>query len=376
MKIAHVITIYHSVITIIDSKLRALNSFDDLNVSVISSPPADNCGKSAAAKFIPISMSRSIKPWSDFISIVQLWRVFRREKFDIVHSHTAKAGFLTAVAAKMAGVPFVCHTYHGLPFFSGQNKRAYRAYRLLERIASLFRNHVFTQNRAERAKCVRLMGSENKVTYEGNGVDIEGVRESADQQLPLAGKDFPGGGLKLVLLSRLEAVKRVDDFIKVVDKLRRGGLEVSCVIAGAGPLEEQLRSYIGQMQLSDCVNIVGFSDHPHGLIAASDIVLLCSEKEGIPRAIMEAMALQKPVVATDVSGTKELVVDGQMGFLVPLGDTEAMAEKVALLAGDPSLRKKMGARGLGRINTKFNDIAITEMLHEFYVARANCVCGA
>lgn len=112
--------------------------------------------------------------------------------------------------------------------------------------------------------------------------------------------------------------------------------------------------------------MVGFSDCPHGLIEASDIVILCSEKEGIPRAIMEAMALKKPVVATDVLGTQELIVNSQTGFLVALGDTNAMAEKVKLLAEDLSLREKMGSCGLKRVADEFNDIKIAESLHRFY----------
>ena len=97
--------------------------------------------------------------------------------------------------------------------------------------------------------------------------------------------------------------------------------------------------------------------------------MLCSEKEGIPRVIMEAMALQKPVVATDVAGTRELVINGKTGFLVPLGDTDAMVEKVKLLAADASLRGKMGACGLRRVSEHFNDTKIAEFLHEFYVSR-------
>ncbi len=124
------------------------------------------------------------------------------------------------------------------------------------------------------------------------------------------------------------------------------------------------------MQLCDCVNMVGFSERPHGLIAASDIVVLCSEKEGIPRTIMEAMALAKPVVATDVSGTNELVVEGQTGFLVPLGDIDAMAEKIMLLIENPNLREEMGSYGLKRVSKEFNEIKIAESLHKFYISHA------
>jgi glycosyltransferase involved in cell wall biosynthesis len=372
VKVAHIATIYRSIVTILDSKLRALDKFEDLDVTAISSPlepslSADSYKiRKPAVRFIPVAMSRTIEPLADLKSIWQLYKVFRREKFSVVHSHTAKAGFITAVAAKLARVPLICHTCHGLPFFEGQDRKSYLFYRFLEKIACKFRDHLFSQNKRDMAECIKLMGSEDQVSYEGNGVDIEFVRQSAENQSDQAVKDYPGDGLRLVLLSRLEPVKRIDDFFKVADKLRKGGLKVSCVVAGTDVFGEQLKNQLVAMHLEDCVNMVGFSDRPHGLIAASDIVMLCSEKEGIPRSIMEAMALTKPVVATNVMGTQELVVDGQTGFLVPLGDTDAMVEKVKLLAEDSSLRDKMGSYGLKRIADEFNDIKIAESLHRFY----------
>ena len=366
IRVAHTVTAYQSVITILDSKLRLLNKFDDLDVTAISSSPAIDGMRTPSVRHIQVEMARSIKPLADLKSIWQLYKVLKSEKFDIVHSHTAKAGFITAVAAKLAKVPLICHTYHGLPFFEGQERKSYLFYHFLEKIACKFRDHIFSQNKRDVAECAKLMGSESRVSYEGNGVDIESVKQSAENQLDQAVKDYPGDGLRLVLLSRLEPVKRIDDFFGVIDKLRQEGVVVSCVVGGGGVLEGKLKKQLAQMQLEDCVNMVGFSNRPHGLIAASDIVVLCSEKEGIPRVIMEAMALGKPVVATDVLGTQELVVNGQTGFLVPLGDTDAMAERVKLLAEDSSLRDKMGSCGLKRVADEFNDIKIVESLHQFY----------
>lgn len=372
IKIAHIVTAYQSVVTILDSKLRSLNEYDDLDVTAISSPPnpllrADSCEiRKPAVRFIPVYMARSIRPLADLKSIWELYKVLKREKYDIVHSHTAKAGFITAIAAKMARIPVICHTYHGLPFFDGQNKKVYQLYRFLEKLACLFRNYIFTQNKRSLPECIKLIGNANRALFEGNGIDIEFITQSAKNQLGHAVKKYPGEGLRLALLSRLEPVKRIDDFFSVIAKLKQDGLKVSCVVAGTGVLEKQLKNQLVGMQLDDCINMVGFSDHPHGLIAASDIVMLCSEKEGIPRVIMEAMALQKPVVATDVLGTQELVVDGKTGFLVPLGNTEAMAKKVKLLAADVGLREKMGACSLRRVSEHFNDIKIAEFLHKFY----------
>lgn len=369
VKVAHITTAYQSVVTILDSKLRRLSAFDDIDVTVISSPPGPKDSREAPVRYIPVPMARTISPFSDMRSIRGLHRVFEREKFDIVHSHTSKAGFLTVMAARLAGVPLVYHTHHGFSFFEGQDRIRYHINRSLEKMACRLRNHTFTQSRSGIPTSVALIGSDDKVSFEGNGVDIDFVRQRAKEQFMEMSEYFPRGGMKISLLSRLEPVKRVEDFLNIVLKLRRDGLNVSCVVAGTGFLEKKLRSQLAEMELSDHVRMIGFTDYSHGLIAASDLVMLCSEKEGIPRALMEAMALQKPVIATDVVGTRELVVDGQTGFLAALGDTDAMAEKVKLLAAKPELREEMGFRAFNRVNEHFNDVKVADFLRNFYITR-------
>jgi len=369
IKIAHIATAYQSVISILDAKLRLLDEFDDLEITVISSPPKILTCRKPAVRNLQIQIARNINLWEDLKSIWKLYKILKSEKFDIVHSHTAKAGFIAAIAAKMAKVPFICHTYHGLPFFDLQNKIAYQKYRCLEKLACKFRDYILTQNERDMPECVKLMGNKNKVLFEGNGVYVELVQKLAADQLRKAVDDYPCEGIRLAILSRLEPIKRVHDFLEIVAKLKQDGLQISCVIAGFGILEEQLKRQLAEMQLEHCVNMVGFSERAFGIIAYSDIIVLCSEKEGIPRAVMEAMALQKPVVATDVLGTQEVVVDGKTGFLAPLSDIKTMADKIKLLANNAGLRNKMGTAGLARIKEHYNDRKISKFLYNFYVKK-------
>ena len=370
LRLAHIATTYQSIVTILDSKLRNLNQYEDLDVTAISSSPDIRTDRKPAVRHITLEIARSIRPLADLISIYKLYKIFRAEQFDIVHSHTAKAGFIATVAAWLAKVPLICHTYHGLPYFEGQNNLAYLFYRLLEKFACLFRHYIFTQNRRDLPKCVKLIRSKKKVAFEGNGVDIPRIRKLAKEQLSRAKEDYPGDGLKLLMLSRLEPVKRVDDFFLVVQKLKQDGLQISAVMAGAGPLENSLRHLLSEMNLKDCVNLLGYVDHSYGLLAAADIVYLCSEKEGLPRSLMEAMALAKSVVATDVLGTQELVIDNETGFLTPLADINAMAEKIKLLARNPDLRSRVGIAGQNRIAELFDETNIIQNLYNFYRNRA------
>ena len=367
IKIAHTTTVYSSFVSILYSKLKALNSYHDIDLTIISAPRLKGDNREPPAKFIPLNMERSIKPLADLISIWRLYKILKKEKFDIVHSHNSKAGFITTAAAKMARVPVILHTYHGLPFYEGQKKLFFLTYRFLDKLVCRYRDHVFSQNRGDLPKIVQLIGAAERATYEGNGIDVDFVEQSAARQLPQALRDYRGDGFKILILSRLEPVKRVADFIKAVHILVKDGINVSCIIAGGGPLKQNLEKMTEKMNLNHCVKFAGNSYRAPGLILAGDLVVLCSAKEGLPRSLLEAMVLEKPVVATDVAGTRELVVDGQTGYLVPLGDSDRLAEKIKYLINNESLQKKFGAAGRNRVLQHHNDIKISQFLHDFYL---------
>lgn len=367
IRVAHVITIYRGAVGILESKLVALDACGDLDVTVITAPPPEYPELPAArVRQISIPMVRPIRPWADLRSIWALYRILRKERFDIVHTHSSKAGIVGALAAWPARVPIIYHTYHGLPFFEGQNRVAHFVYRLLEWLACRLRDEVFSQNRRDMPACVRLMGDERRVHFEGNGVDPDEVRRRAEQDRERADADYPAGKFRLLLVSRLESVKRVGDFLAACEILVREGVDVSAVVAGYGPLKEALEREIDERGLRERVRLLGWVPHVAALLAASDVVLLTSEKEGIPRSLIEAMALNKPVVATDVLGTQELVVDGETGYLTPLGDTQALVERMRRLAQDAELRARFGRAGAARVEEHFHDGKIAAFLHEKY----------
>lgn len=367
IKVAHIGNLYDGIETTLGPKIFALDRYDELEVTIITPPGGRREGRKLPIGFIPADIPRTIQPWRDLRSALRLARIFRRERFDIVHTHTAKGGAIGTFAAWLARVPLIYHTYHGLPFYEGQPAWRYHFYRFLEKLLCLMRDDVFSQNRRDYLQCPALIGDPKRAHFEGNGVDPEQVRANAERDRAKGEAWFRGGGTRLLLVSRLEPVKRIGNFVRCVKRLHDEGIELSCVVAGEGFLKDEIDSLIAELGLQDVIRMGGYILEAHGLMAACDIAVLTSEKEGVPRALIESMALGKPCVATDVLGTQELVVDGETGYLTPLDDIEAMSRRIRELVEDPELRERLGAAGRARVEAEFNDLRIAEFLHDFYL---------
>lgn len=360
MKLLKLVTTFQSVVTILDSKLARLEAEPGMELHVASSfeDPAET--RKPRGIHHTIRIPRTISPIQDLAAIISLYRLMRRHRFDVVHTHTAKAGIVGVVAARLAGVPLICHTYHGLPFYEGQKKRSYRLYRALEAFFCCFRQVVFSQNKRDFETLKTIPSIAGKTVFEGNGVDVETVQANAERERAAGEALFTGTGARILCCARLEPVKRLEKVVGLMEALKARGVAAQCVIAGKGEDQGRVEGLIREKGVAESMK-VAYTPAIHALMAASDIVVLTSEKEGIPRSLMEAMALGKPVVATDVPGTDELVKDKETGFLVPLEDQAALVERVEGLIKDPELRRKMGEAGLKRVTAGFNDKVIAEL---------------
>ena len=365
IKLLKIVTTYQSVVTILDAKLALLDKTTDIDLFIASSREDTKESRQCHGKFFEVFIPRTISPIGDIKAVWKLFRFMRKEKFDVVHTHTAKAGIVGALAAFLARVPLVCHTYHGLPFYEGQRKHVYVVYKWLELIFSIFRHTIYSQNRRDYGVLKKISFLQSKVVFEGNGVDCEAIDENVERDKFKVKGYFKDGAFRLLCVARLERVKRLEKFIQLVYSLKSKDIEVSAIIAGKGDDNGRLEKLIIDSEIDDVCKIV-YTPHIHALIAASDVVVLTSEKEGIPRSIMEAMALRKPVVATDVLGTQELVVNGTTGYLVPLEDQDRFVSSVSKLYDNADLRKSMGDAGYQRVVVEFNERNIVNLWLERY----------
>ncbi|MGC5327266.1 LCP family protein [Brevibacillus sp. SYSU BS000544] len=321
-----------------------------------------------------VAMERSIRAGKDWLAFRQLVRLLRKIKPDIVHTHNAKAGFLGRVAAHKARVPIIIHTVHGLPFFAGQSRLEYYTYLSLELFAAKYCNYLCSQN-DEDLKTLRKYLPTEKLHYEGNGVHLP-LLDRISQEISLEELDeykmkydIPEGKTLLLVAARLEPVKDHALLFEALQQVvKRGTTNILCLLAGNGHLETELEQQVTERGLQPYVKFLGYQDNIYHWIKLSDLIVLSSQKEGIPRILMESMAFGKPIVATDVKGTKELVVHEETGLLSPYRNPDELAKNLIRLIENAELQAKLGLKGRERIEQHFTEEVVVERISKWYQA--------
>jgi lipopolysaccharide/colanic/teichoic acid biosynthesis glycosyltransferase/glycosyltransferase involved in cell wall biosynthesis len=290
----------------------------------------------------------------------------KEERFDIVHVHTPVAAVLGRVAAWAAGVPIVLYTAHGFYFHEHMHKRVRRLVVWLEKLLCRITDLIFTQSYEDALTAVReAICPEEKVLWIGNGVDIrrfatEPSSNGARESLGFSAQDKVVG-----FVGRLVREKGILELIQAMRLVVEGFPDAKLLLVGDTLDSDRdrtaklaLRREIGQDGLAHRIVFTGHVEDVASMIAAVDLFVLPSHREGMPRTIIEAMASGKPVVATNIRGCREEVVHGLTGLLVPVKDPAALATAIISLLSNPELTQKMGAESRRRAFELFDEQAV------------------
>jgi glycosyltransferase involved in cell wall biosynthesis len=284
---------------------------------------------------------RHYNPVTAVPAVASVARHLRREDYDIVHTHSTEAGIIGRFAAAAAGVDNVVHTVHGVPFSDDRNAVLNRFVLACERRAAKHTDRIVTNADVIAEEYLeRGIGRREQYTTIYSGVDLDEFRD------PAPADDLPGGRPRVVMVSRLVDGKGFEVFLDAAAEVCDGNASV-CIV-GEGPLRDSLEAEIDECGLGDSVFLVGYREDVPNVLAASDVLVLPSFREGTPRVITEAMASGLPVVATDIAGIPEQVADGESGYLIPTGDSTALAARLEEILADPDLRERMGEHGAKR----------------------------
>lgn len=300
---------------------------------------------------------------SNIKSIVQLYKSIKKYKPDIVHVHTPIAAVLGRIAAKLARVPYVIYTAHGFYFHENMKASAYRFFYLIEKYtARFFTDYIFTQSEEDAQLAVKgKFLPENRIIWISNGVDVIGkFNPNNINHKDIAGLynefNFKKQDFIVSFIGRMVKEKGIFDLLDAFQQIGRNDVKL-LVIGGQAQSdrdvcnEEKMKEYL----FNPNIIFTGRRNDVNNLLYISDIFCLPSYREGMPRSIIEAMAMENAIIATNIRGSREEVVDGETGYLVPLKSPMEIKEKIEVLLEDEALLESMKKSSRKRAVEKYDE---------------------
>ncbi len=300
-------------------------------------------------------LGREISPRSDFTTLVTLYRLMRRERPHIVHTHTAKAGLVGRIAARLAGVPIVLHTFHGHVFHGYFSSRKTRLFLFIERLGARLSTRIITISPRLREEIARYgVAESDRIAVVPLGLELD---EFAAQ--PRATGDFrrsidiPQDAKLVGAVGRLAPIKNIPLLLEAAVLAGQQEPEMCVVLVGDGELRPELVALVEVLGLTDAVIFAGWRRDLASVYSDLDAVVISSDNEGTPASLIEAMAAGCPVVATRVGGVPDLIADGETGRLVPPGDPVALAEALLALFREPRRTVSMAEQARRRVLERY-----------------------
>ncbi len=333
-------------------------------------------------------LGREIGIRNDLIAFYKLYKLIKKEKPDIVHTHTAKAGTLGRLAAWLARVPVIIHTFHGHVLTGYFGKLKSRIFIRMERMLANISTRIITLSDELKRELMGMgIGDAEKFEIIPLGLKLAPFFDLAKYRGEF--RTEIGVSLDTLLIGivgRLVPIKGHRQFLEgakiIADRMKHTGVtfyedllkkatDVKFVIVGDGELREGLEAYAKELGIADKVIFTGFRRDLQKIYADLDIVALTSFNEGTPVSIIEAMVGDKPVVAANVGGVSSLVKDGVTGFLVPPGRADLFADALIKLLSDALLRKKMGEAGRRSVFPKYDSSNLVKTMDALYSTLVN-----
>ena len=315
------------------------------------------------------SLIRPVHPLQDFLAYCHLVREFKNFRPDIVHTHSGKAGLIGRLAAKRAGVPLIIHSIHGPSFGPFQGRIANALFSEAERFAGSRTDHFITVANAMRDQYLAAgIGSREDYTQIFSGFPLEPYlatenAPSIRKKLGLLNDDFVVGKI-----ARLFELKGHEDLFAVAPRLAKRVPNIRFLLVGDGVWREsfeRLAKRIGCEENFVFTGLVPPKDIP-SLVGVMDCLVHLSRREGLPRALPQAMAAGKPVVAFDCDGAGEVCLDGKTGALIHPGDLAKLEDSLVRLAKDEALRQSLGQSGQAFVKEKFTVERLVEDQYQLY----------
>jgi glycosyltransferase involved in cell wall biosynthesis len=367
MKIAHLTTIDMSLRYLLLPQLEAAKEL------------GESIGISADGVFVPeleergirhialASSTRGMNLLADLKAIGQLWKILRRERPDVLHTHNPKPGVYGRIVGRLAGVPIVVNTVHGLYATPESSLLKRVVVYSLEWIASRFSDAELIQSPEDFDLLSRRgIMPRSKLRLLGNGVDLERFRANPEaRQLVRSELGLSDSQIAVGLVARLVEEKGVPELIEAASRL-----DDRYVVLIVGPRDNEKSDAVSEELLAraeaDGMRFLGMRKDVDRIYQGIDIFVLPSHREGFPRAAMEAAASGLPVIATDIRGCRQVVEDGVNGYLFPVRDVDALTAAITRVGDDEVLRARMSRASVDRARANFDERQIVDRVMGAY----------
>jgi glycosyltransferase involved in cell wall biosynthesis len=375
-RVAHVAAVDMTLRYLLLNQMRSIQAAG-YDVMGISAPGPDvPAVEETGVRHVPLPVTRRFAPLADLAALWRLYRIFRRDRFTIVHTHTPKGGLLGQYAALLARVPVRVHTIHGL-YFPGHMKPRHRwAYVLLERITMRFSHLNLSQNAEDIPVAVaEKICAPDRIALLGNGIDLarfDPATQTPERRAATRAALGVSAEHKVVgMVARFVAEKGYREMLRAAQIINRTVPHARFIFVG--PVEAAKGDgldpcIVDEMGLTDIVRFLGQRDDMPDLYAAMDVLALPSYREGFPRAPMEAAAMGVPTVATAIRGCRQTVADGVTGHLVPPRDAEALAAALLDLLTDDAKRLAFGRAAREKALAEFDERVVFARIEQAYAS--------
>ena len=358
------------------ASVLGLNTKPGVEANLISGPTTGPEGSvessfSSAPQLLTIvpELVRPVHPWLDWCALRRLTGIFRAQRPDIVHTHSGKAGVLGRMAAQRAGVPIIVHTIHGPSFGRFQGPLANWVFTRAERHAARCTTHFVTVANAMAEQYLAAgIGRRRQFSRIFSGFPLEPFLSATNDPALRAKLGIAPGDFVVGKIARLFELKGHADLFAAAPALVKRCPRMKFLLVGDGPLRSRFELQAKILNLEKHFIFTGLI--PPGDVARHvgimDALVHLSVREGLPRALPQALAAAKPVVACDVDGAREVCFENQTGFLILPGDAERLVDRLVQLANDAALRERLGRHGQELVKELFPVERMVNELHKLY----------
>ncbi|MBN2089078.1 glycosyltransferase family 4 protein [candidate division KSB1 bacterium] len=313
-------------------------------------------------------MGRKLSVFNDLYSVYWLYRFIKSERPQIVNTHTAKAGAVGRIAAWLARVPVIIHTFHGHVFYGYFNKWKTAFYLFLERFLAKISTQIIVISRSQYEDIVLKfkIAPEHKVTLIPLGIELERFLKIKKIDILKKQLNLKPDAYLLAIIGRMVPVKNHLMSLLVLRKLIDENLPVHLLMVGHGELFDEIQLKTKELNLEEYVHFSGWSLDIENTYAGIDALLLTSLNEGTPITLLEAMASGVPVIATAVGGVTDLISDDQSGYLCEVNNIDEMVLKIKKVLFDPGMTQQIIANAKSNVQNRFSYQRLIGEVEDFY----------